>query len=57
MSLELDRVCPECGEEKTFYRAAAMKVHLGTKEKWSCPDCEYCFVRIANGETAVDTSA
>ncbi|MDZ7746400.1 MAG: hypothetical protein U5K28_07750 [Halobacteriales archaeon] len=57
MSLELDRDCPECGEEKTFYRAAAMKVHLGTKVKWHCPDCDYGFVRIANGEVAVDTNA
>ena len=54
MSLELDRECPVCGETKTFYRAAAMEMHLGTKVKWHCPDCEYGFVRI---DDAVDASA
>ena len=54
MSLELDRECPVCGETKTFYRAAAMEMYLGTKVKWHCPDCEYGFVRI---DDAVDTDA
>ncbi len=46
MSLELDHACPDCGEERTFYRAASTTLHLGTKVKWQCPDCEYGFVRI-----------
>ncbi|MFB6119448.1 hypothetical protein [Halosegnis sp.] len=52
--MELERNCPVCGEQKTFYRAAATKMHLGTKVKWHCPDCEYGFVRI---DETVDTGA
>ena len=58
MALELDHECPACGETKTFYRSASTEMHLGTKVKWHCPDCEYGFVRIGRGgEIAVDTSA
>ncbi len=46
MSLERDHECPDCGDEKTFYRAASTTLHLGTKVKWHCPDCDYGFVRI-----------
>ncbi len=53
MALELDHDCPECEEERTFYRAASTTLHLGTKVKWRCPDCDYTFVRI-DGE--IDTS-
>lgn len=53
MALELDQYCPDCGEEKTFYRAASTHLHLGEKTKWHCPDCEYGFVRI-DGD--IDTS-
>jgi rubredoxin len=52
MSLELERYCPECGEERTFWRVASTELHLGRKVKWHCGDCDYGFVRI--GE-AVDT--
>ena len=54
MSMELERNCPECGEVKTFYRAASTQLHLGVKVKWHCPDCDYVFVRIGS---AVDTGA
>lgn len=54
VNMELERNCPVCGEQKTFYRAAATKMHLGTKVKWHCPDCEYGFVRI---DETVDTGA
>lgn len=60
MSLELERDCPSCGESKVFYRAAATTMHLGTKVKWHCPDCDYGFVRIdGNVDTgaSVDTNA
>lgn len=54
MSLERDQECLECGETRTFYRAASTMVHLGEKVKWRCPDCGYSFVAI--GEE-VDSSA
>lgn len=47
MATELDHHCPSCEAERAFYRTAAMNVHLGLKTKWSCPDCEYGFIRIA----------
>lgn len=53
MSLELEHDCPECGEVQTFYRAASTEMHLGTKVKWHCPECDYGFVRI---DETVDTS-
>jgi len=46
MSQELDRECPECGTEQTFYRTASTTLHLGEKTKWSCPECDFRFVRI-----------
>ncbi len=51
MSLEMDMECPECEEEVTFYRAAAMGIHLGEKEKWRCPECEYSFVQVGGKNT------
>jgi len=53
MSKTLTKHCPTCGEERSFYRAASTEVHLGTKVKWHCPDCNYGFVRI---DGSVDTS-
>lgn len=49
----LERNCPECDEDREFYRAASTTLHLGEKVKWRCPDCEYGFVRI---DDAVDTA-
>ena len=46
MASELDHDCPNCGEERTFYRTAAMNLHLGLKTKWACPECQYGFIRI-----------
>jgi rubredoxin len=46
MSLELEHECPECGETRTFWKVASMEVHLGTKMKWDCPECDYGFVQI-----------
>lgn len=46
MARELERECPECGEERTFWRSAATNLHLGEKTKWVCPDCGYGFIRI-----------
>jgi len=54
MSLEREQMCPECGEERAFYRSASTMLHLGEKVKWRCPECGYGFVRI---DGAVDTSA
>ena len=54
MSLEREQGCPECGEERAFYRSASTMLHLGEKVKWRCPECGYGFVRI---DGAVDTSA
>ncbi|MHB9286713.1 hypothetical protein ACKVMT_06695 [Halobacteriales archaeon Cl-PHB] len=53
MSLELEHHCPDCGEPRTFYRAASTEMHLGEKVKWHCPECDYGFVRI---DGTVDTS-
>ncbi|MFC3477045.1 DUF7838 family putative zinc beta-ribbon protein [Halobacterium litoreum] len=46
MARELDHHCPDCGQERTFYRAAATELHLGQKTKWYCPECGFGFVRI-----------
>jgi rubredoxin len=54
MSLELDRNCPKCGEERTFYRAASTMLGLGEKVKWRCPICGYSFVAIGDN---IDSSA
>jgi len=47
MASELDHYCPNCGEERTFYRTAATNLHLGLKTKWGCPECSYGFIRTA----------
>jgi predicted RNA-binding Zn-ribbon protein involved in translation (DUF1610 family) len=52
MSLSLEDDCPDCGTEE-FYKAASTRLHLGVKQKWHCPNCDYGFVTI-NG---IDTSA
>ena len=54
MSLELERFCPDCDADRTFYRSASTTLHLGTKTKWACPECAYGFVRI-DGD--IDTGA
>lgn len=46
MAQELERECPECGTARTFYRTASTTLHLGEKTKWSCPKCDFRFVRI-----------
>ena len=53
MSEVIDHECPSCGTEREFYQAASMNVHIGTKVKWHCPECDYGFVRI---DGTVDTS-
>lgn len=53
MSLELDHWCPDCEEDRTFYRAASTVLHLGEKVKWRCPVCGYSFVTIGD---SIDTS-
>jgi len=54
MSDELERECPDCGEEQTFWMTARTELHLGRKRKWKCAECAYGFVRI---DDVVDTSA
>lgn len=53
MSMDRDEFCPDCGEDRTFYRAASTELHLGEKVKWRCPECDWGFVQI---DGAVDTS-
>ena len=55
MSLEREFYCPECGGERDFWRVAAMTLHLGTKTKWRCNDCDHGLTRI-NGDisTAIE---
>ena len=55
MSLSLEHDCPECGEPREFYRAASTRMHLGTKEKWHCPECEYGFVTISDIDSSEAT--
>jgi predicted RNA-binding Zn-ribbon protein involved in translation (DUF1610 family) len=57
MSLETQHYCPECGEERTFWRTASTLVHLGEKTKWSCGECDYGFVRIGDIESDADVQA
>lgn len=54
MSSELDRHCPTCDEERSFYLGASTELHLGEKTKWHCPECWHTFVRIGD---EVDTNA
>ncbi len=51
--MDRDEFCPDCGEDRTFYRAASTELHLGEKVKWRCPECDWGFVQI---DGAVDTS-
>jgi rubredoxin len=53
MSLEMEHGCPECGQDRQFWRTASTEVHLGTKTKWRCGECDYGLIRI-NG---IDSSA
>lgn len=52
MGMELERDCPECGSSG-FWRTASTNMHLGTKVKWSCNECDYGFVTI---DETVDTT-
>lgn len=52
--MELDQYCPQCEAEHTFWLAASTELHLGTKTKWRCPECDYGFVKI---DETVDTGA
>lgn len=56
MASELEHECPDCGEERTFYRVAWTNLHLGKKTKWSCPDCEFGFIQI-NGDISTASTA
>ena len=56
MSLSLEHDCPECGETREFYRAASTQMHLGTKKKWHCPECEYGFVTIGDIDSSEATA-
>jgi rubredoxin len=57
MASEIERSCPECNAERTFYRAASTELHLGLKTKWRCPDCGYGFVRVDGDVDTSDASA
>jgi predicted RNA-binding Zn-ribbon protein involved in translation (DUF1610 family) len=52
MGSRLATDCPDCGSLE-FYRAADTEIHLGTKVKYRCSDCDYGIVRI---DGTVDTS-
>ena len=54
MTMDLEHYCPECEEYRTFWKVASTTMHLGTKTKWHCAECDHGFVRI-DGE--VDTGA
>jgi len=53
MSTELDRHCPSCDQDRSFYLGASTELHLGEKTKYHCPECSYSFVRI---DDVVDTN-
>lgn len=52
MDAEIERSCPECGTERTFYQVARTSLHLGPKVKYRCSECSFGFVRI---DDVVDT--
>jgi rubredoxin len=54
MAMDFERSCPNCNEEKTFYRAASTELHIGQKIKWRCPDCDYGFVQIDSIDTGAE---
>lgn len=56
MSLETERTCPSCGEERTFWRVAATTLHLGQKTKWTCGECDFGFIRINGISTAPESA-
>jgi rubredoxin len=53
MSLEMEHDCPSCGGSTQFWRTASTEVHLGTKTKWRCSECDFGFIQI-NG---IDSTA
>jgi len=53
MSKEIEHYCPDCDGDETFYRAASTTLHLGTKVKWHCSECDYGFVEV---DDEIDTS-
>ncbi|MFW5939137.1 MAG: hypothetical protein ACOCSD_00510 [Halolamina sp.] len=52
MTLEAEHDCPECGGTRTFWKVAAMNLHLGKKTKWHCADCDYGFIEVNGISTA-----
>lgn len=50
MALEKDVDCPKC-EGNSFYRTAAMNLHLGEKTKWRCSDCSFGYVEVNGIDT------
>jgi len=52
MALEKDVDCPSCGETQSFYRTAAMTLHLGEKTKWYCTECDYQLIKINGIDSA-----
>ncbi len=52
--MERETHCPNCEEEQTFWLTASTELHLGTKLKWRCSECERGIVQIGD---AVDTSS
>jgi rubredoxin len=46
MAREIEHGCPDCDAEQSFYRTASTTLHLGTKTKWRCPECEFGLVLI-----------
>jgi predicted RNA-binding Zn-ribbon protein involved in translation (DUF1610 family) len=57
MAMELEHHCPDCGEERTFWRVASTQLHLGEKTKWRCPACEFGLIRIGEIDSTADTTA
>lgn len=46
MADEMEHYCPDCGEDRTYYKTASMLVHLGEKTKWYCGECDYQIITI-----------
>jgi predicted RNA-binding Zn-ribbon protein involved in translation (DUF1610 family) len=57
MATELEHECPECGDDRTFYRAASTELHLGEKKKWTCPECGFGFIEINGIDSSKTTIA
>ncbi|MFW5965408.1 MAG: hypothetical protein ACOCP3_01495 [Halodesulfurarchaeum sp.] len=54
--MDIEHYCPACGEETTFSLMASTQMHLGTKTKYWCNECDYELVLIGEDVDAAATA-